>query len=565
MKIKKLKINAFGSLKEKEIELDKHINIIHGNNESGKSTLLKFISNIFYGTSKNKKGKEFSDYDRYKPWNGEEFSGKLTYELDNGAQYEVFRDFNKKNPTVYNEQLEDISKQFTIDKTYGNQFFVEQTNVDETMFYSCLVSMQQEVKLDKSVQNAMVQKVANLAGTGDDSISYKKALEKINKKQIEEIGSTRSQGRPINIIKEEKFKLQDEIGELEEFRERKSQIKQEKEEKQAELEQIEKTLEIIKQIKIIKEQEKLEQEKININEALRISQEEKMQELQKQKEELIKVQENSKASKQQEKPKNKKIISIGLLIVTSIIEITNMILLKNTIVMILFLLPILFSLIWTVVEVKKEKRINEQRKETKQKEKQKKEELQKALEKIEAERTILQNNIEEGKKEIEAKKQKIELEQARQKEKLQEQMKEKEQIDYLFSTNQIQQELDNMQEAKNRKKLEYHSLELEENTMTPKLEKMALIEEKLEDLKVREAKLEKENKAIELTKEMLEIAYQKMKQNITPKLTEELSNNIQKIANGKYTQISMHEEKGMVIEKENGEYIEAEKLSVRNH
>jgi len=305
LKIKRLKINAFGNLKEKEIELNNHINIIHGSNESGKSTLLKFISNIFYGTSKNKKGKEFSDYDRYKPWQGEEFSGKLTYTLDDGTQYEVFRDFSKKNPKIYNEQLEDISKQFTIDKTYGNQFFIEQTNVDETMFYSCLVSMQQEVKLDKSVQNTMVQKVANLAGTGDDSISYKKALEKINKKQIEEIGSTRSQGRPINVIKEEKFKLQDEIGELEEVKERKNQIRQEKEEKQIELEQIEKTLELIKQIKTIKEQEKLEQEKINISETLRASQEEKIQELQKQKEELIKTQKNNEESKQQDKPKNK--------------------------------------------------------------------------------------------------------------------------------------------------------------------------------------------------------------------------------------------------------------------
>ena len=127
MKIENLKINAFGNLKEKEINLSEHINIIQGKNETGKSTLLKFISNIFYGASKNKKGKEFSDYDKYKPWETEEFSGKLKYVLDNGKKYEVFRDFNKKNPIIYNEQLEDISKQFTIDKTYGNQFFIEQT------------------------------------------------------------------------------------------------------------------------------------------------------------------------------------------------------------------------------------------------------------------------------------------------------------------------------------------------------------------------------------------------------------------------------------------------------
>ena len=75
----------------------------------------------------------------------------------------------------------------------------------------------------------------------------------------------------------------------------------------------------------------------------------------------------------------------------------------------------------------------------------------------------------------------------------------------------------------------------------------------------------KDNNAIELAKEILEISYQKMKQNVTPKLTEELSKNIQKISNGKYTKISLHEEQGIIIEKENGEYAEAEKLSVRNN
>ena len=89
MKIKSLKINGFGNLKEKEIELSDNINIIKGNNESGKSTLLKFITNIFYGTSKNKKGREFSDFDMYKPWSSEEFSGKLVYTLDDGNTYEA--------------------------------------------------------------------------------------------------------------------------------------------------------------------------------------------------------------------------------------------------------------------------------------------------------------------------------------------------------------------------------------------------------------------------------------------------------------------------------------------
>ena len=49
LKINKLKINSYGKLKEKEINLENGINLIYGENEAGKSTLIKFIINSFYG------------------------------------------------------------------------------------------------------------------------------------------------------------------------------------------------------------------------------------------------------------------------------------------------------------------------------------------------------------------------------------------------------------------------------------------------------------------------------------------------------------------------------------
>ena len=80
MKIKHLKINGFGKLKQQEISLSNGINIIYGKNESGKSSLLKFISCMLYGASKNKNGRDISDFERFKPWKTEEFSGKIEYE-----------------------------------------------------------------------------------------------------------------------------------------------------------------------------------------------------------------------------------------------------------------------------------------------------------------------------------------------------------------------------------------------------------------------------------------------------------------------------------------------------
>jgi len=135
------------------------------------------LTSIFYGINKNKNGKEISNFDKYMPWDEGEFSGKITYQLDNGDNFEVYRNFAKKNPKIFDEEANDISKEFTIDKVTGNKFFYEQTKVDEELFNMSMVIHQQEVK-SKS-QNTLVQKASNIMLTGEDSVSYQKVLRKI--------------------------------------------------------------------------------------------------------------------------------------------------------------------------------------------------------------------------------------------------------------------------------------------------------------------------------------------------------------------------------------------------
>lgn len=54
MQIKKIKINQYGNIEDKELNLSK-FNVVYGKNEAGKSTILNFIMSTFYGISKNKK------------------------------------------------------------------------------------------------------------------------------------------------------------------------------------------------------------------------------------------------------------------------------------------------------------------------------------------------------------------------------------------------------------------------------------------------------------------------------------------------------------------------------
>ena len=68
--------------------------------------------------------------------------------------------------------------------------------------------------------------------------------------------------------------------------------------------------------------------------------------------------------------------------------------------------------------------------------------------------------------------------------------------------------------------------------------------------------------SINIAKESLEEAYDEIKNNITPKFTNNLSLLIEKISNGKYKKVNFDADRGLVVEKEDGEYINCNNLSI---
>ena len=74
--------------------------------------------------------------------------------------------------------------------------------------------------------------------------------------------------------------------------------------------------------------------------------------------------------------------------------------------------------------------------------------------------------------------------------------------------------------------------------------------------------LKEKNDAIELVKETIEKAYEKLKENINPEFNKKLSENISKITNGKYNNILFNDEQGLIVELPNGNYVSADRLSI---
>lgn len=547
MKIQNIKINNYGNLKQKEINLQSNINIIYGKNETGKSTLLNYIKNIFYGISKNKNGKELSDYEKYLPWTGEEFSGKIKYELNNKNIFEIYRDFHKKNPVIFNQNLEDISQEFEIDKKDGNQFFYEQTGIDEKTYTSTIMSLQQEVILDNQSQNNLIQKLANLAGTGDDKVSYQKAIDRINKKLIEEVGTSRTQDRPINVIQNRANILYNDLKSKKETEKGKELLEQENNNLKQKLEEEEQKNNNLNKLNLLFNKYSIELEKNNLKNNINNENKEKIKNKLEEKNNFI------KNNPQNNENNNKKInypIFIATFIILIILNIINFILIKNKIINYLILSLIPIEIILFILKNKKIKneKIKNKKSEDKYKEK---------ITIINSQINLLEENIKKSQEEIEKEKQKIISEFNLEKENIL-----NNEINFkLEEKDKLEKEI----EISNKKIVEYklklNSIEHEENNINNKLEEYISKEEEYENLQEQLNELQEKNKCILATKDLLEKAYEKMKNNVTPRFTQNLSNIANTISNGKYKKVVFNQEKGLIVELENGDYISANRLS----
>ena len=524
MKIKKLKINGFGKLKDKDIELKEGINIIYGKNEAGKSTLLKFITGMFYGVSKNKNGGNIPEIDKVEPWDNEEFSGKINYVLDNKNEYEVYREFKKKNPKIFNSNLEDISKDFNIDKTKGNQFFYDQTGLDESTFTTSVITKQGEVKLDDKSQNNIIQKISNILGTGEDTNSYSKIISKLKKKLNDEVGTSNTKEKPINTVEKRINELSIEKEKLEAYQSEQFEIEEEIRKIKLDIVDNKERLETLKTANIKLETIKSEEGKINVLKKLNEDTKLEIEQLKNESKEKINSLKTNKITL-----RDKIIISI-LIIISAIM----VIFLRNKYIAIL---PTLISILYiTFIAIK----INRNKSELKEEKRKYKDKINnanfKAKAQIEEIKTI-ENDYNQ---------------------KLNEIYKQ-----YNIKENEnVIQEINSLQSKINEKTLKLHTTEIDYNNINPKLEKLINIEEELESLLNDRKDLKQKSYEIKKAIEILEMAYNKMKEEITPKFTEKLSDTIKNVSNNKYNKVKINISGEIIVEDSNGNYINAENLSL---
>ena len=505
MRINNLRINSFGKLENRDLEFGK-FNLIYGDNEAGKSTLLNYIMHMFYGMNKSKTLKSNSDYDRFCPWNSNDFSGQINYDLDDGSNYRVYRDFDKKETFIYDKNNTEISNLFSVDKKLGNQFLLDQIKLDRNLLEKTFVINQNSLKVLKNDRDELIQKISNLIESGSEEISYEKLQKKLGNLQLENVGSDRSSDRPYNIAKEKFEKNGAEINYLKNVNDDKYLINK----KISDIdEKIEINSEKIESVNIAKNKFK---EFNLINEKIKL------------KEEYYDDESDNEINH-----KNNKMIFVILGIIFLVLFIFNFLKIKNNLIN--FILSGLFLLnIFSYFAINSFKRKNIKKITLNNK--------QKIYDEIKDEKIILKNNIEKFKNEL---------------------INQYGNYVEKYFNNDIDIIYNELINEKNSLILERKKLELEYSNILPKLERYVNLVEEQEILKDELINLAKKNAGYSIAKKLLEEAYVEIKNSVTPKFFDNLSDVVKTITKGKYVKVYVNDE--IEVEDYLGKIYSIDKLS----
>lgn len=209
MIFKELGILNFGKFENKIIELDKGINLIIGENEGGKSTIVNFIDGIFYGFSRDSLARKIRDdiFEKSRPWSSSLYKGYIILNYD-GKNYRLSRDFDRDEISILNtENGEDLSKDernFLKSRIAqpGFLFF----EISRKLYKSSFFISQRLSQIEEDAAEDIKNKIDNFSVSQDENIDLTKVLEKMNK-DLDDLGTKRRKNSEIGRIYEELDKL----------------------------------------------------------------------------------------------------------------------------------------------------------------------------------------------------------------------------------------------------------------------------------------------------------------------------------------------------------------------
>lgn len=182
MIINRLILKNFGKFQGKEIELKEGINILFGENESGKSTIHVFLQSMLFGMKRGRgKASKTDIYSRYMPWeNGNWYEGSMVFTCGERT-FRLERGFGKfaKAPTLVCE-------------TDGEMLSVEHGDLDmllggvtENVYENTVSVGQAKSRTEEGLLKEIRDYLSEFQGTGDFRFHPEQAVEILKRRRKE--------------------------------------------------------------------------------------------------------------------------------------------------------------------------------------------------------------------------------------------------------------------------------------------------------------------------------------------------------------------------------------------
>lgn len=184
MRLRELRIKNFGKFKETSIELEDGINLIYGENESGKSTIYSFVRSMLFGLRKQRGRAAKTDlYARYEPRENAAYYAGMVRFFCGGKLFRLERSFHRE---TLQEEL--------ICETDGERLSVEDGDLRvllggaSQVLYDNTVSVGQlNIRTGSELTNELQNYMTNYQGTAEQKSNLSAVLNmlKTKKRQIE--------------------------------------------------------------------------------------------------------------------------------------------------------------------------------------------------------------------------------------------------------------------------------------------------------------------------------------------------------------------------------------------
>lgn len=179
MKINSIHIASFGKFKDFTFNFSDGFNIIYGDNEDGKTTIMSFIKMMFYGSHTKSSDLSKNLRKKYTPWDSDFMAGSVDF-THGGVSYRLEREFKGSSTdkiTLINLDM-GTKTALSVKTEPGSEFFGLSVGAfEKSLFVGSLGSPEKDELADGEINS----KLSNIITTGDEDISFEMVKKRILK------------------------------------------------------------------------------------------------------------------------------------------------------------------------------------------------------------------------------------------------------------------------------------------------------------------------------------------------------------------------------------------------